>query len=132
MRIDYQANAGADFFKTLPKFNWRLETGSTAVISLIFISSVMLLVLAVTLATSLAHGNTRLQVVADAASLSAADTVRGLVSGIPCENAERIAVSNGAFLDSCRIVGTDVSIRVTKFTGVTELSASSVAGSPNE
>ena len=69
---------------------------------------------------------------ADSASLAAADTIRGLASGVPCENAELIAVSNGVFLDSCRIVGTDVSIGLTKFVGLSEISVDSVAGSPSD
>jgi hypothetical protein len=69
---------------------------------------------------------------ADSASLAAADTIRGLASGVPCVNAELIAVSNGVFLDSCRIVGTDVSIGLTKFVGLSEISVDSVAGSPSD
>ena len=67
---------------------------------------------------------------ADSASLAAADTIRGLASGVPCENAELIAVSNGVFLDSCRIVGTDASVTLTKQSGFASISADSVAGSP--
>lgn len=132
MRESNQAAVDSSFLKTVSNTDWKLDSGSTAVISLVFIGCLMLLLAAVAMTTSLAHGNTRLQVIADAVSLGAADTVRGLVSGIPCENAELIAVSNGAFLDSCRIVGTDVSIRLTKSVGVSELSADSVAGSPTE
>lgn len=118
--------------KNLHAADWKVDSGSTAVVSLIFIGALMLLLFAVSSATLLAHGTTRLQVIADSASLAAADTIRGLASGVPCENAELIAVSNGVFLDSCRIVGTDVSIGLTKFVGLSEISVDSVAGSPSD
>lgn len=101
-------------------------------VSLVFIGALMLLLSALSIATSLARDSTRLQVVADLGSLTAADTVRGLVSGIPCENAELIAVSNGSFLDSCRIVGSDASVTLIKQSGFAELFAFSEAGSPND
>jgi hypothetical protein len=92
------------------------------VVSLAFMGTLMLLLSAVTIATSLALERTRLQVVA----------LRGLISGIPCENAELIAVTNGSFLDSCRIVGSDASVELTKQSGFVELFAFSEAGSPTD
>tara|TARA_B110000459_G_scaffold149914_1_gene163388 strand:+ start:1082 stop:1390 length:309 start_codon:yes stop_codon:yes gene_type:complete len=100
--------------------------------SLAFMGAVTLLLSAISITTSLALERTRLQVVADLGSLAAADTLRGLISGIPCENAELIAVSNGSFLDSCRIVGSDASVKLTKQFGFADLFAFSEAGSPND
>jgi secretion/DNA translocation related TadE-like protein len=110
--------------------SWKVDDGSAAAMSLIFIGAITFLLFAVTIATDLSHTKVRLQLVADAASLTAADTIRGLVSGIPCENAEQIAVSNGAFTKKCRIVGTDASVTLTKQSGFASISADSVAGSP--
>jgi secretion/DNA translocation related TadE-like protein len=101
-------------------------------VSLAFMGALMLLLSAVSITTSLALERTRLQVVADLGSLAAADTLRGLISGIPCENAELIAVSNSSFLDSCRIVGSDASVELTKQFGFADLFAFSEAGSPND
>jgi hypothetical protein len=101
-------------------------------VSLAFMGALMLLLSAVSITTSLALERTRLQVVADLGSLAAADTLRGLISGIPRENAELIAVSNSSFLDSCRIVGSDVSVELTKQFGFADLFAFSEAGSPND
>jgi hypothetical protein len=101
-------------------------------VSLAFMGALILLLSSLSIATSLALDNTRLQVIADLGSLTAADTLRGLISGIPCENAELIAVSNGSFLDSCRIVGSDASIELTKQSGFQELFAFSEAGSPTD
>ena len=67
---------------------------------------------------SIAHSwlllEVRTQLVADLAAIAAADTVTGIIAGIPCENAREIAAGNGASLDSCRIVSEVVSIRVGK------------------
>jgi hypothetical protein len=56
----------------------------------------------------------RTQLVADLAAIAAADTMTGIIAGLPCENAREIAAGNGASLDSCRIVSEVVSIRVGK------------------
>jgi secretion/DNA translocation related TadE-like protein len=101
-------------------------------VSLAFMGALMLSLSAVSITTSLALERTRLQVVADLGSLAAADTLRGLISGIPCENAELIAVTNGSFLDSCRIVGSDASVELTTQFGFLELFVFSDAGSPND
>ena len=130
MRHFVPATAVADPKHPLHASSRKVDSGSAAVMSLIFIGAITFLLLAVMLATDLAHTKVRLQLVADAASLTAADTIRGLVSGIPCENAELIAVSNGAFTKKCRIVGTDASVTLTKQSGFANLSADSVAGSP--
>ena len=92
----------------------------------------MLLLSAVSMTTSLALGRTRLRVVADLVSLAAADTLRGLITGMPCENAELIAVSNSSCLDSCRIVGSDARVELTKQVGFADIFAFSEAGSPND
>jgi len=130
LRDPISPDAAADIQHPLHASNWKVDQGSAAAMSLIFIGAITFLLLAVTIATDLAHTKVRLQLVADAASLTAADTIRGLVSGIPCENADLIAVSNGAFTKKCRIVGTDASVTLTKQSSFATLSADSVAGSP--
>ena len=49
---------------------------------------------------------------ADAAALAAADTASGLVPGHPCDLAARVAASNGAFLEKCRVDGLVVTVTV--------------------
>jgi len=132
LRKNNQAVAITNEHQALRNAGWSVDTGSTAMVSLMFVGALMLLLSAVSIATGLAHQSTRLQVVADLGALTAADTVRGLVSGIPCQNAELIAVSNGSFLDSCRIVGSDASATVTKQSGFAEMFAFSEAGSPTD
>ena len=41
---------------------------------------------------------------ADLAALAAADTARGLASGVPCDVARAVAQENGAVLDHCDLV----------------------------
>ena len=64
----------------------------------------------------------------DLAALSAADTQRGLVSGVVCENAESILETVDAVMTTCRIVGDGVmvsgQIRLPHMT----LEASAIAG----
>jgi hypothetical protein len=73
-------------------------------------------------ALALAHFQVKSQLVADVAALTAADTVIGAIAGFPCENAELIAVSDGAFLSSCRIVGLGAVVQTTQNLGFFEVS----------
>lgn len=41
---------------------------------------------------------------ADLAALAAADTARGLASGVPCDVARAVAAENGAIMDHCELV----------------------------
>jgi secretion/DNA translocation related TadE-like protein len=132
LRKNNQTVGHAHEHQALRHAGWSVDAGSTAMASLAFMGAVTLLLSAISITTSLALERTRLQVVADLGSLAAADTLRGLISGIPCENAELIAVSNGSFLDSCRIVGSDASVELTKQFGFADLFAFSEAGSPND
>ena len=49
---------------------------------------------------------------ADAAALAAADVASGLVPGIPCEAASRLAEANGGSLASCELDGAVVTVGV--------------------
>lgn len=52
----------------------------------------------------------RVTAAVDLAALAAADTQRGLVSGIVCENAESILKTVDAVMTTCRIVGLGVMV----------------------
>jgi pilus assembly protein CpaF len=73
------------------------------------------------------HPEVRTQLIADLAALAAADTMTGIIAGVPCENAREIALGNGASLESCRIVSQVVSVRVGKEHLVFEVVASADA-----
>jgi hypothetical protein len=74
--------------------------------------------------------DTKLQVTTDLAALSAADTHRGLISGVVCSNAEQILESVGFDLLECRIVGDGVEIRGHSMVSFFQLESHAVAGAP--
>lgn len=74
----------------------------------------------------------KLQAATDIAALVAADTHRGLVSGIVCENALQILESNGFGLHQCRIVGLGVEIRGHSMVSFFRLESYAVAGAPGQ
>ena len=70
----------------------------------------------------------RLIAAVDLSALAAADTQRGLVSGVVCENAESILKTVDAVMTTCRIVGDGVLVSgELSFLPVT-LEASAIAG----
>ena len=90
----------------------RNETGSGTVLALSVISlSVALLGLSQTLAFNLLS-HLRLQAAADSISVAAADSLRGLSLGYPCEVAQLMSTANMVNLDECRIVGFEVFITI--------------------
>jgi secretion/DNA translocation related TadE-like protein len=59
----------------------------------------------------------RSQVAADQAALAAADSLRGLATGIPCEVASLVVAQNHFTISTCSVVGNSVyvSVRPTPF-----------------
>ena len=101
---------------------WRLDHGFSVAIALVAIATLSVLLTALGTAISLAQFQVKAQLSADAAALSAADTLLGAVAGFPCENAEQIAKVDGAILKSCRIVGLGAIVETTKNFGIFEVS----------
>lgn len=90
----------------------RSEKGAGTVLALAVVSlSIALLVLSQTLAFNLLS-NLRLRASADSIAVAAADSLRGLSVGYPCEVAKKMAASNRLNLEECRIVGFEVFITV--------------------
>jgi hypothetical protein len=54
----------------------------------------------------------RLDALAENASIAAADALRGLVAGTPCEAARKVALSGESRIISCSIIGTDLLIKL--------------------
>jgi len=67
---------------------------------------------------------------ADAAALAAADTASGLVGGIPCDSAARVAAANGAGLSECTVDGLVVTVTVQRPIVGIAVSATATAGPP--
>ena len=70
----------------------------------------------------------RVTAAVDLAALAAADTQRGLVSGIVCENAESILKTVDAVMTTCRIVGGGVMVSGQLRLLPLTLKASAIAG----
>ena len=70
----------------------------------------------------------RLTAAVDLSALAAADTQRGLVSGIVCENAESILKTVDAVMTTCRIVGDGVMVSGQFRLPPMTLEASAIAG----
>jgi secretion/DNA translocation related TadE-like protein len=88
------------------------ENGAGTILALAVVSlAVTLLIVSQSLAFNLLS-NLRLQATADSIAVAAADSLRGLSLGFPCEVAEQMSVANMANLVECRIVGLEVFITV--------------------
>ena len=72
--------------------------------------------------------NQAVQGAADAAALAAADTISGLVPGVPCDTAARAATLNGAGLAACSIDGQNATVAVSRTVGVLSIEARARAG----
>ena len=88
------------------------ENGAGTVLALAVVSlAVTLLIVSQSLAFNLLS-HLRLQATSDSIAVAAADSLRGLSLGFPCEVAEQISVANMVNLVECRIVGLEVFITV--------------------
>ena len=84
--------------------------GTILALAVVLLSVTMLLVSQAQAFNILA--NIRLQATADSIAIAAADSLRGLSLGFPCEVAEEMSAANMANLAECRIVGLEVFITV--------------------
>lgn len=91
---------------------WNLASGSGATLLIIVLGLISVLTLALGTGLQQVRVESRVQAIADNAAIAAADTLVGILAGFPCENAEEIALKNGADLISCRIVSSVVSVSV--------------------
>jgi secretion/DNA translocation related TadE-like protein len=90
------------------------EQGSGSVLAVALAASILVLTgLALPLNSALTVRQTVANA-ADAAALAAADTVSGVVSGYPCENAAEGARLNGAELGECSVDGLEVEVSATR------------------
>ncbi|GGK91098.1 hypothetical protein GCM10007382_08980 [Salinibacterium xinjiangense] len=65
---------------------------------------------------------------ADAAALAAADTAVGIVPGMPCEAAGRVAEANGASILSCDVDGLIVTVTAVRIILGVSVTAAATAG----
>jgi hypothetical protein len=93
-------------------------------------SVAVVLFLALMQGVELVSQRQQLDRLAETTALAASDARRGLVAQIPCELAEFLALSNGAQLQSCRIVKDGVIIALTKQHLLFEFESVAYAGAP--
>jgi hypothetical protein len=109
---------------------WKLDSGSITAALAITLAAVPSFLLVCGMAIQLAFWQQQVQLVADAAALTASETARGLISGYSCENPEQIATSFDLELDTCRIVGFSALVKVSKSLPPFRLTAQALAGPP--
>jgi len=104
------------------------EKGAGTVLAIGLIGAAATLFLATALLSNLWLQKLQLQQAAETAAISAADSLRGLSTGYPCDVARQIANLNMAKLAECRIVGFEVYIKVRKNALGIVLNAEALAG----
>lgn len=105
-----------------------LEDGSVTAFFAVSFAGLGVLLAALLLGIQLVVAQERIVAVVDLATLAAADTHRGLVSGIVCENAESILKTVDAVMTTCRIVGDGVMVSGQLSSPPMTLKASAIAG----
>lgn len=108
--------------------NFKDEKGAGTVLAIGLIGAAATLFLATALLSNLWLQKLQLQQAAETAAISAADSLRGLSTGYPCDVARQIANLNMAKLVECRIVGFEVYIEVRKNALGIVLNAEALAG----
>ena len=97
----------------MPKaHNLSAEAGSGTVLSVALIATLVATLAFSQAAFGFTHTRLKNQSLADQIAVAAADSVRGLSSGFPCEVAKDLATRNKVTLDECRIVGFESYIRI--------------------
>ena len=107
---------------------FKSETGAGTVIAVGIIGAAATLFLAGATIGSIVQIQLQVQLAAETAAIAAADSLRGLATGYPCQVADQIAKQNVANLLECRIVGFDVYIKVRKNALGIVLNAEALAG----
>jgi len=105
-----------------------LEGGSITALFAVSFAGVGVLLTGLLMGIQLVVAQERIVAAVDLAALAAADTHRGLVSGVVCENAESIIKTVDAVMTTCRIVGDGVMVSGQLSSPPMTLKASAIAG----
>lgn len=89
---------------------WSSERGAATVFALAVVALLVLVAVACGVAVAVFAGHRRAEAAADLAALAGARALQG--GADPCGSAQRMAVDNGAALDSCAVDGPDVVVTV--------------------
>lgn len=88
----------------------RRDAGSGSVLAIALVGASALALVTIGTLGRLAIESIRLQRVVDLAAIAANQTLRGLNTGLPCQNAEAIFTLNMVKGDKCLIVGDDTKV----------------------
>lgn len=113
-----------------PQRRGRDDTGAGGVLALAVVGATLVCALAVLALGSALTVRQRLVSAADAASLAAADTLLGVVSGEPCARARAVATAHRVALTDCALSGAEARITVSTHVLTLPISADSRAGPP--
>jgi hypothetical protein len=115
---------------TLARAAARGQQGVASPVFIALTSVTLVLFLALMQGVELVSQRQQLNRLAETIALAASDARRGLVAQIPCELAEFLALSNGARLQTCRIVNDGIIIALTKQHLLFEFESVAYAGAP--
>lgn len=104
------------------------DAGAGSILAVGLIGAAAALFLASTTMANIWQLQLQLQQAAETTAIAAADSLRGLSTGYPCEIARQISAANMANLTECRIVGFEVYIKVRKNALGIVLNAEALAG----
>lgn len=110
--------------------SWGREEGAGTLlaVALLFVGTVAALAV-LSLSAALAT-HQRVSVAADSAAVVAADALRGLVGGAPCDLAAQVVAAHRATLSECHIEGVVARVTVRSHWGAIVIEASAEAGPP--
>jgi secretion/DNA translocation related TadE-like protein len=108
----------------------RADRGSGSVLALAILLAFMAFAVAVTALGAGLVVRQRVIAAADGAALAAADTLLGVLPGVPCDAARRVAEANGALLVDCELDGLTATVETSARVAGVEVRARSRAGPP--
>ena len=108
----------------------RSELGSGTVLVVGLLAAAVLLTTTVHSLSVTVLARARASAAADAAALAAADSASGREPGLPCDNAERLAVLHVATVTACVLDGLVATVAVAVSAPFVTVSARATAGPP--
>ena len=91
---------------------WKADAGAGTIMALAIMGCCVMCLAMMQVVSAQFLQLARTRAAADAVAVAAADSLRGLSTGYPCEVAKIMSLKNGAVLDECRVVGFQVYIRL--------------------
>lgn len=110
----------------------RRDRGSGSILAVAIVAAVLCLTLLAEPLIAVLSAKQAVAGAADAAALAAADVAAGILPGIPCETAGRVAAANGAALATCDLNGAIATVTARTAVVGFVIAVSATAGPPGE